>query len=368
VREVYRKSEQLLVGSRTDVLWCEPTTYLQGWMMMDTSEQLFIGIDVSKARLNIAYEGSKTRQAIDNTESGVLQWIKALERPQSVALIVVEATGGYEKVLVRALAAAKLAVVLVNPRQSNNFAKSLGLLAKTDRIDAQMLAQFAHTLYLQKDVQSMVFKPPSEQQERLEALMLRRDQLVGMHVAESNRMDRVHPTQKSSIKAVLKVLDRQLEHIDNDIDGMLRQQFAKQCALLKQFKGIGAVTRTVLMAPLPKLGTLTQRQIGKLVGVAPLNRDSGTFRGKQQIWGGRTQVRNALYMAVLSARRWDPTIKAFYERLCAAGKPYKVAMTACAHKLLIVNAVIRSAKPYEINFVQRSPTSAQLASTAPETA
>lgn len=332
--------------------------------MMNKSEQLFIGIDVSKAMLEIACEGMIQRQAIENNEKSILKWIEQLAQRERIALIVVEATGGYERQLLRTLVEAKLAVALVNPRQSHNFAKSLGLLAKTDHIDAQMLAQFAHTLYLQKELQAILFKPPSAQQERLEALLLRRDQLVGMYVAESNRMDRVHPTQKGSIKAVIRVLERQIAQIDGDIDGMLKEHFKQQCALLNGFKGIGAVTRTVLLASLPELGTLTQRQIGKLIGVAPLNRDSGTFRGKQQIWGGRVRVRNALYMAVLSARRWNPTIKAFFEKLCAAGKPYKVAMIACAHKLLtIVNAVMRSATPYQVDYVQR-PQSRALSGSA----
>ena len=187
-------------------------------------------------------------------------------------------------------------------------------------------------------------------------MITRRTQLVVMRVAESNRLASAHPLQRKSITALIKALDRQISEIDSDIGGRLKSHFKEKLALLKGLKGVGPGTQAVLMAALPELGTLNEREIGKLVGVAPLNRDSGQFRGKRTTWGGRANVRSALYMAALSAVRFEPRIKAFYDRLLAAGKPKKVALTACMHKLLtIINAIIKSGKPWQAGTTPAQP-------------
>jgi transposase len=184
-------------------------------------------------------------------------------------------------------------------------------------------------------------------------MVTRRGQLVGMRVAESNRLASAHASQRKSIQAHLKMLDRQIGKIDDDAEKALKDHFKDKLALLKGLKGVGAGTQAMLMAALPELGTLTHREIAKLVGVAPLNCDSGKFKGKRTTWGGRTNVRAALYMAALSASRFDPVIKAFYEHLLAVGKPKKLALTACMHKLLtIINAVIKSGKPWQAGYPQ----------------
>ena len=243
--------------------------------------------------------------------------------------------------------------MVVNPRQAHDFAKALGYLAKTDSTDARALSHFARTLYHSEKRETLLHKLPTPEQELLLALVTRRSQLVGMRVAESNRLDGAHPSQRKSIQAMLKQLDRQIGQIDDDADRHLRQHFKDKLELLKGLKGVGPGTQAMLMAALPELGRLGQREIAKLVGVAPLNCDSGKFKGKRTTWGGRANVRSALYMAALSAVRFDPCLKAFYERLLQAGKPKKVALVACMHKLLtIINAVIKSGKPWQAGYPQ----------------
>ena len=259
-----------------------------------------------------------------------------------------EATGGLERLGAAQLCLAGYAVMVVNPRQAHDFAKALGYLSKTDKSDAQALAQFAHTLHSGDKSDQLLLKLPTAEQDVLAAMITRRAQLVGMRVAEGNRLASSHRTQRKSIEAVLKVIDRQISALDEDIAGSLHEHFKAKLELLKGMKGVGVATQAALMASLPELGSLNARQIGKLVGVAPLNRDSGTMKGKRTTWGGRADVRSALYMACLSAVRYDPVIKAFYQRLRTAGKPAKVALVACMHKLLtIINAIIKSGKPWQ---------------------
>lgn len=322
--------------------------------MSTSSEQIFIGIDVSKATLDVAYRGiSKTLQ-FANTEDGVKALLKHLRDDQErIAVILMEATGGLERLVATMLCLAGYAVMVVNPRQAHDFSKALGYLSKTDVTDAQALSQFAHTLYHGDRREKLLMVLPNKEQELLIALITRRSQLIGIRVAEENRLANSHRSQHKSIQSVLKLLDKQIGNIDNDIGGHLHDHFRAKLDLLKGLKGIGKNTQATLMACLPELGTLNNREIAKLVGVAPLNRDSGTMRGKRSTWGGRAHVRSALYMATLTAVRCDPTISAFYQRLRAAGKLPKVALVACMHKLLrIINAVIKSNQPWQPGYPQ----------------
>lgn len=317
--------------------------------MSASTEQIFIGVDVSKATLDVAIRGDSKAQQYANTETGIAALKAFLSASQSdVAVILMEATGGLERMAARELYLAGYAVMVVNPRQAHDFAKALGYLSKTDKSDAQALAQFAHTLHSGDKREQLLLKLPSAQQDELAAMVTRRSQLVGMRVAEGNRLASSHKTQRKSITAVLKVIDHQIKALDDGIAGSLQEHFKAKLDLLKDMKGVGVATKAALMASLPELGSLSAGQIGKLVGVAPLNRDSGMMRGKRTTWGGRTDVRSALYMASLSATRYDPVIKAFYQRLRAAGKPAKVALVACMHKMLtIINAILKSGKPWQ---------------------
>lgn len=322
--------------------------------MMNTSDQIFIGIDVSKGTLEVALDSTSKTQTFDNSPEGIARLVKLLKactRPIGVALL--EATGGLEHECALALCIANVPVIVVNPRQSHDFAKAMGHLAKTDALDAKVLSHFARTLHDDERCERMLFKMPSEQQVALEAMVVRRSQLIGMRVAESNRVHTAHKSQQKSITAVLKVLQDQIEQIDSDIERNLGEHFAPKLALLKGIKGVGAVTKACLMATLPELGQLSEREIAKLAGVAPLNCDSGKFKGKRITWGGRSPLRAALYMAALSASHHEPVIKAFHDQLRARGKPAKVALVACMHKLLtIMNAIVRSGQPWSPTYAQ----------------
>ena len=319
--------------------------------MTNASELIFVGIDVSKATLEIALDDSAKTQTLGNDDVGIQALIARLEPVRGrVAVVLLEATGGLEQRAAVALCARGFAVMVVNPRQAHDFAKALGYLSKTDSTDAKALSHFARTLHTSERRERLLYKLPTPEQEVLLAMVTRRGQLVGMRVAESNRLASAHASQRKSIEAHLKILDRQIGQIDADAQRHLKGHFKDKLALLK---GVGAGTQAMLMAALPELGTLTHREIAKLVGVAPLNCDSGKFKGKRTTWGGRANVRAALYMAALSASRFDPTIKAFYQRLLLAGKPKKLALTACMHKLLtIINAVIKSGRPWQAAYPQ----------------
>jgi transposase len=322
--------------------------------MTNASELIFVGIDVAKATLELALDDSAKTQTLGNDDAGVQALIAQLEAlTPRVALVLLEATGGLERPAAMALCAKGFAVIVVNPRQAHDFAKALGHLSKTDSIDARALSHFARTLHASERRERLLYKLPTLEQELLLAMVTRRSQLVGMRVAESNRLANAHASQRKSIQIHLKVLDRQIGQIDDDAQRHLLDHFKDKLALLKGLKGVGAGTQAMLMAALPELGSLTQREIAKLVGVAPLNCDSGKFKGKRTTWGGRANVRGALYMAALSASRFDPTIKAFYQRLVLAGKPKKVVLIACMHKLLtIINAVIKSGMPWQPGYQQ----------------
>lgn len=322
--------------------------------MTDACEPIFVGIDVSKATLEVALDDKARTQTLGNDEAGLRALIARLEALDGrVAVVLLEATGGLEQPAAAALCGHGFAVMVVNPRQAHDFAKAMGYLARTDSTDARALSHFARTLYASDKRERLLYRLPTPEQEMLLAMVTRRSQLVSMRVAEANRLPRAHRSQRKSILAVLRLLDRQIEQLDEDAGRHLKEHFKDKLALLQGLKGVGPGTQAMLMAWLPELGQLGRREIGKLVGVAPLNRDSGNFQGKRTTWGGRHMVRAALYMAVLSAIRYEPTIRAFYQRLVQAGKPKKVALVACMHKLLtIINAVIKSGKPWQAGYPQ----------------
>jgi len=305
------------------------------------STPVFIGIDVAQARLDIAIRpGSSFSRAHD--ESAIVTLVEQL-RALRPTLIVLEATGGMEIPLTSALATAGLPVVVVNPRQVRDFAKASGQLAKTDALDAQTLAQFA-------EVMRPTARPlPDEQTRALAALLTRRRQLVEMLTAEKNRLLSAPPPIRKRLRTHIAWLERELHHTDTDLSAAIRQSpvWREKDELLRSVPGVGPVLTSTLLANLPELGTLTNKQIAALVGVAPLNRDSGTLRGKRTVWGGRAQVRAVLYMSAIVAARFNPVIRAFYQRLQRAGKAKKVALTACMRKLLtILNAMLKHRTPW----------------------
>lgn len=306
-------------------------------------EPVYVGIDVSKAHLDVAVRPSGERWQVDNTVEGIEQLVKKLSTLKPT-LIVVEATGGLEMAAVGAMAAAKLPVAVINPRQARDFARSLGKLAKTDKIDADMLARFAEAIRPEPRVL------PDEQTTQLHAILVRRRQLIEMVVAEKNRMGLTHPLVKPRLQEHIDWLEQELDQLDQDLRDHLQQSpiWREKEDLLRSVPGIGPVTTFTLLAELPELGKLNRKQIAALVGVAPYNCDSGYMRGKRAIWGGRACVRNALYMATLSASRHNPIIRAHFQRLIQAGKPAKVALVACMRKLLtILNAMMYSMRAWQ---------------------
>lgn len=317
---------------------------MQGWATTEdemTRAQVFVGIDVSKAQLDMALR-PEGRFSASNDDAGYTQVLERL-RGVSPTLVVLEATGGLEIPITGILAAAGVPVVVVNPRQVRDFAKATGRLAKTDALDAQTLAHFAEVL--RPELRPL----PDEQTQALAALLARRRQLVEMLTAEKNRLSSAHKPVRKSLYTHIAWLERELSHTDRELAHAIRESpvWREKDDLLRSVPGIGPVLATTLLANLPELGTLTHKQIAALVGVAPLNRDSGTLRGKRTVWGGRAPVRAALYMAALTAARFNPVLRTFYHRLCAAGKAKKVALVACMHKLLtIVNAVLKHRTPW----------------------
>jgi transposase len=308
----------------------------------------FVGIDVANAQLDIAVRPSGERWAVPNAPDGCMTLVERLQAVQPT-LIVLEATGGLERAATAALATAGLPVVVVNPRQARDFARATGQLAKTDALEARALAHFA-------DVIRPTPRPlPDTQTQALRALLGRRQQLIGMRTAEQNRLAGTHVYLAKDIEAHMAWLNERLATLDDDLETLLRASpgWRDNDDLLQSAPGIGPVCARTLLLELPELGTLTRQQIAALVGVAPLNCDSGTLRGRRMIWGGRAPVRTVLYMGTLVATRSNPRIKAFYERLLAAGKVKKVALTACMRKFLtILNAMLKHRTPWQAQEVQ----------------
>lgn len=321
---------------------------------MDNSDKLFIGIDVSKATLEVALDKTSKTQVLDNTTEGIAQLVALLKKcAPPIGVILLGATGGLERECALALCLADLAVIVVNPRQARDFAKAMGYLSKTDALDAKVLSHFAQTLNDSGRAERMLFKMPTQSQTLLQALSRHRGQLMQMKVAEENRLGTAHKSQHKSLARMLQVLARQIALLDADIARSLDDHFAPKLALLKGIKGVGVGTQAALMAMLPELGELSAREISKLAGVAPLNCDSGKFKGKRVTWGGRAALRAALYMAALSAMRHEPVIKEFAQKLKAQGKASKVVIVACMHKLLVImNAVVRSGQAFSRTYAQ----------------
>lgn len=309
--------------------------------MTDTAE-IFVGIDVSKAQLDVAVHNQPSSWQADNTDAGIAELVKQLQA-MTPTLVVLEATGGFELRLVAELAAVKLPVVVTNPRRVRNFARSTGKLAKTDKLDAKMLAHFAAAL--RPEPRSL----PSDQEEQLTALLTRRRQIVDMLTVEKNRLHTVRATMRSDIEEHITWLTQKLDALDTEIDQFIQGStlWQEKATLLKSVPGVGRITASTLLAMLPELGTLNRQQIAALVGVAPVNKDSGRKQGKRRIFGGRASVRSVLYMAALSAKKHNPKIKKFYEHLLKQGKEKKVALTACMRKLLVIlNAMLRTNQPW----------------------
>lgn len=296
----------------------------------------FVGIDVAKAVLEVAERPSGARWSVATDPAGLAQLQERLQAARPV-LIVLEATGGYEVPVVAALVAVGLPVVVLNPRQVRAFARATGRLAKTDVLDAMVLAHFAEV------VQPTPRALPDDMTQTLRAWLTRRRQLVDMLLAEEQRRSRAARPIQRQIDAHVRWLRKQLSALEADLAQTLRDSpvWREKDDLLRSVPGVGPMLTTTLLADVPELGQLNRKQIAALIGVAPLNRDSGTYRGRRAIWGGRAPVRKTLYMATLTATRYNPVIHAFYARLVAAGKPKKVALTACMRKLLtILNAMI----------------------------
>ena len=305
-----------------------------------TEAPVFVGIDISKARLDVAVRPLGTAFGVDHDEAGIVTLIERLRR-HPPALVVLEATGGLEVMVASALAAAELPVVVVNPRQVRDFAKATGRLAKTDAIDAQVLAQFG-------DAVRPALRPlPDASTQALAALLTRRRQILDMLTAETNRLGSASRPIRPEIQTHIQWLERQVAKLDKELSQTIRSSpvWREKDHLLQSMPGVGPVLASTLLAGVPELGTLNRRQVAALVGVAPLNRESGTWRGNRVVWGGRAPVRAVLYMGALVAARHNPVLKAFYQRLRQAGKAPKVALTACMRKLLtMLNAMLKDGK------------------------
>jgi transposase len=302
------------------------------------STRHFVGIDVSKAELEIGVIPESKTWKESNDCQGIKQLIDNLVT-LSPSVIVIEATGGYETLVASSLATAQLPVVVINPRHIRSFAKAIGILAKTDRIDRLVLAQYG------KSIKSQPRPLKDEQAQELKAMLGRRKQLVEMLTMEKNRIDKATNIVLEYIHAHIFWLESQLQEVDKDLHNSIKNSpvWAEKDKIIRSIPGAGPVLSVTLISELPELGILNRRQIAALVGVAPFNCDSGKRKGYRRVWGGRALIRSILYMAALSAVRYNPAIKAFYKRLVAAGKKPKVSLTACMRKLLtIINSMVRN--------------------------
>jgi len=311
------------------------------------SDSVFVGIDVSSQTLEVASSNQAKTWQLPNDTGGLESLVSRLLELKP-ALVVLEATGGYEFETACALQAAGLAVAVVNPRTARDFARAMGALAKTDALDARMLAAFARVLHQHPERERFVKPLADAELQRLQALVLRRRQLVQMITSERQRMRVSHVAARPSIERVIDFLKTELGDSDAEVAAHVQRHHAELAAALTSVPGIGAASVAVLLAELPELGKLYRRRVAALVGVAPLNRDSGQMRGQRSIWGGRADVRRTLYMATLTAVRHNPIVKTHYERLLAAGKRKKVALVACMRKLLtMLNAIAKQGSTWD---------------------
>ncbi len=305
-------------------------------------DQDYCGIDVSKDTLDVAAYISKKQWQFSNDDSGIYQLVEVL-KTQTVALVVVESTGGYETPIAYALQKAGIACAVVNPREPRNFAKATGKLAKTDKIDARNLSHFAAVIQPEP-------RPLSDEQtQELGAILARRRQVIEMLTAEKNRLHQARKPVQEDIQAHITFLEKELNKMDMGLRGRIEESpiQREKYKLLQSVPGVGPNLAATLLIELPELGKLNRRQIAALVGVAPLNCDSGRMRGKRRPWGGRPQVRSALYMATLVASRFNPIISEYYRRLCGIGKVKKVALVACMRKLLVIlNSMLKHHVPW----------------------
>jgi transposase len=309
---------------------------------MTTSSETYIGIDVSKDRLDIAVLGEKQAWQVNNTPEGIASFVQQMADLQP-ELIVVEATGGYQRSVVEALFHASLAVAVVNPTRVRQFARACGLLAKTDKLDAFVLAEFG------RKVQPGQYEGKSEAEKHLSALLVRRKQVDEMLKAEQNRLRTISPSLRGSVERMIAYLKEEKKRLDEQIHDVMREQKAwqEQTEILSSAPGVGRVTTATLLAELPELGKMDRKKIAALVGVAPMNYDSGKKRGYRKTKGGRGDVRSVLYMSTLVATRHNPLIQAQYPHLLKRGKEKKVALTACMRKFLtILNAMARDKQPF----------------------
>jgi transposase len=304
--------------------------------------ELFVGIDVSGATLDIAARPTHEHWQVENNEDGIKRLITKLIS-LAPTLVIMEATGGLESKVAIAIALAQLSVAIVNPRQARDFAKSLGRLAKTDKIDAAILAHFGEATRPEPRLM------PNEQVMQLKELLARRRQVVQMRAAEKNRMHRSSPVIQSRIQKHISILNTELDELDKELYDQLKHSdvWREKDNLLRSVPGVGRGTAMTLILDLPELGQLNRKKIAALVGVAPYNCDSGMLRGKRMIWGGRASVRSAMYMAALSAKKHNPAIRTMFDRLVKAGKPKKVALVACMRKLLtILNMMVATGQSW----------------------
>ena len=303
---------------------------------------MYVGIDVSKDKLDVAVLGEKQTSQVDNSEAGITELVEPMQelRPE---LIVVEATGGYQRLVVDVLFRSGLAVAVVNPARVRQFARACGLLAKTDKLDAQVLAVFGQR------VQPRRYEGVSAKARELSGMLVRRRQLEEMLKAEKNRLRMVSPGLQGSVERIIVVLQAEKKRLDEQIEWFVKEQteWQEESALLSSAPGVGKVTTATLLADLPELGKLDGKKIAALVGVAPMNHDSGKKRGYRKTKAGRADVRSVLYMATLVACRYNPLIKKQYEGLLKRGKEKKVAITACMRKFLVIlNAMLRDRQPF----------------------
>lgn len=309
--------------------------------------EVFVGIDVSKQRLDVAVCGDQTRSwSVQRTEPGIRALVQAV-RELAPTLVVLEATGGLEVSVVAALAAAGVPVAVINPRQARDFARATGELAKTDMIDARILALFAQKI--RPEVRSL----PSDEVRELDALLTRRRQMIEIRTGELNRLQQASAVVRSGIEEHIAWLNARIEDVDAALRARIEASsvWREKDSLLQSTPGVGPALSFSLLSGVPELGTLNRQKVSKLIGVAPLNRDSGQFRGRRRIWGGRSDVRSVLYMATLSAVRYNPVISKFYQQLVARGKLKKVAIVACMRKLVtILNRMLKDNAPWNPAF------------------
>jgi len=310
---------------------------------MDVTSHAFIGIDVAKHSLDVCVLGQEQCFTIPNDATGIRELLERLP-PTGSCLVVIEATGGYQHRVVGALVSAGHLVAVVNPRQVRDFARGLGILAKTDRLDARVIARFGQQAHPRP------VGIGSEKPAELRELVTRRRQLIELRIAEQNRLETTTTKiVRKNVRHLVEQLDKQIRQLEEAIGELveIEPELCSKAALLKTVPGVGQVTVTSLLVDLPELGRLNRQQVAALVGVAPFNRDSGKFHGRRAIWGGRAAVRRVLYMAALTARRSNPLIRAFAQRLEAAGKPFKVVLTACMRKLLVIlNTMLKNNLPW----------------------